>query len=54
MSILIERKVLDLFVFYEYIYDVNYSVDCGEKYYKDLMKNYSRVTSVFLGLKKEY
>ena len=54
MSIPIERKVPDLLAFHEYIYDANYSADCGEKHYKDLMKNYPRVTSVFLGLKKEY
>ena len=54
MSIPIEDKLPQLLDFHEYIFDPKYSAECGEKHYKDLMKNYPRVTYVFLRLKKEY
>ena len=54
MSIPIEEKLPHLYAFHEYIHDRSYQADCGEKHYKDLMKNFPRVTDVFLRLKKEY
>ena len=54
MAIPEKTKCPELEKFHQKIYDPKYVYPCGEKHYKRLMDEYTKVTAVFLSLKKEY